>query len=135
MFLTARQVQEICRGIELLDAGYQKTDDAGKTVTAPYRDINLKTRVTLAKNMAVLHEDYTSFSHAQRKRIKAEDLDEKGNIKDPTRATEIEEELFEALKEGREYEGLKTIPQDRLPLVNMPATLIRMLMPIIEMEE
>jgi hypothetical protein len=134
MFLTARQVQEICRGIELLDAGYQKTDDTGKTVSAPYRDINLKTRLTLAKNMAALHDDYLAFQFAQRKRMKAEELDENGNIKDPQRAAEIDGELFEALKEEKEYD-LKTVAQGNLPLVNMPPTLIRMLLPLIEMED
>lgn len=133
MILTARQVQEICRGIELLDNGYPKTDDTGKVITVPYRDINLKTRVTLAKNMAVLHDDYTSFQLAQRKRM-AEDQDEQGNIKDGARRTEIEEELYEALKDKKEYE-LKTVADTNLPLGQMPPTLIRMLLPIIEMED
>ena len=132
MLLSARKVQEICRGIELLDQGYRKTKSDDSTVVVPFRDISVKTRMALAKNMAILADDYQAFMTAQRMRLRAEELDDAGNIKDPARANAVEAELFEALLEEKEYDGIKLIAPSALPLADMSPTLIKMLLPILE---
>lgn len=135
MILTARQVLELYRGIEMLDRGYQRTDDDGSTKTLQYRNINVKTRLALAKNMASISDDYVAFKKVQHARIRAEELTETGDIKDPERATLVENELHQALLESKEYPSLRTIPEAALPLGDMPPTLIKMLLPILETDD